>query len=282
MANSPTKAGRLTVEELKGLNEREQHANNDLGYFDVLRGCIPVTKNTLTRANGCKLALNFGEPVLSICQTNDSRQNIIIQLNSSIRIISEAQLFNYISVAPNLTPVSGSEEETMSRAIIVHKVAAGSNGGTYTTTNTWQQAPLSAILSQLNPDGSAASFVSLASNQFTLAAGVYRFNGWSIMSSTTTGRRVTARLYNVTAAAAAWNGAANEDGDAKLTSAGDNTRVVIGGDLTLAAPTIFEMQSLMNIAQTNTGFGTPQFTASAPIFTSAGELYRWIEILKTA
>lgn len=281
MPASPTQTGRITVVELKGLNEREIDANSDLGYFDFLRGCVPINKNTLTRCNGSTLLLNFGEPVLSIHQTNDSRGNIIVQTLSSVRIVSTNELFGTAINPTNLVPVASTEEESMSQAIIVHQLAAGTNGGTYTTLNVWQQAPLSAILSQLNPDGTTAAFVtSLTANQFTLATGIYRIRGYSVMSNVTGATKMAARLFNVTASTPAWSGLANEDSPSVLSGgASYNEQLPIAGTLNLVAPTTFEVQGLQSRVQTNTGFG---IFASAAGFGSAKELYRFLEILKTA
>src|SRR6188768_982379 len=87
MADDPVKSGRITVAALKGLNERNQDANSDLGEFDILKGVIPTIQNTLKRAHGCRLIYEFGEPVLALHQTNDSNSNLIVQLLSSVRII---------------------------------------------------------------------------------------------------------------------------------------------------------------------------------------------------
>lgn len=278
MADAPIQAGRITVAELKGLNERNQNANTDLGEFDILRGCIPTNQNTLTRAHGCKLAYEYGEPILQIHQTGDSNGNLIVQTLSAVRVVTN--FLNGRSDTGNLTPIPSTEEESMSRAVIVHQLAAGTNGGTYTTANTWQQAPLSAILEQLNPDGTAAAFVTFAANQFTLAAGVYRIRGYSIMSDASAATKLAARLYNITAAAPAWNGAANENSESVLSGGVNyNEKLWIGGSLNLAVPTILEIQGLSSGVQTNTGFG---IFASAAGFTLAKELYRWIEVLKTA
>lgn len=281
MPASPTQTGRITVVELKGLNEREIDANSDLGYFDFLRGCVPINKNTLTRCNGSKLLLNFGEPVLSIHQTNDSRGNIIVQTLSSVRVVSTNELFGTTINPTNLQPVASTEEESMSQAIIVHQVAAGTNGGTYTVANTWQQAPLSAILSQLNPDGTPAAFVTaFAANQFTLDTGVYRIRGYSVMSNSGASTKMAARLFNVTAGTPAWSGAANEDSHALLSGGANyNERLQFAGTLNLAIPTQFQVEGLQSAAKTNSGFG---IFANAAGFTLAKELYRYIEILKTA
>jgi hypothetical protein len=277
MPNAPINQGKITVQELKGLNEREQFANPDLGYFDVLKGCVPTNKNTLTKAFGCKFALNFGEPILAICQTNDSRKNVIVQTQSAVRVVTEEELFGQPIVNPNLTLVAGAgEEETMSRAIIVHQLATGVAGGTYTTANVWQQAPLNTIVSQLNPDGTAAAFA-------TLATGVYRIRGWSIMSNLA-GQIGAARLFNVTSGLPAWNGAANEISHtavcSQISAGTDNIKFEFGGDLNLAVPTIFEIQGNMHALRNTNGFGNPQ--SGGVLAAASKELYRWLEVLKTA
>jgi len=285
MPNAPINQGKITVQELKGLNEREQFANPDLGFFDVLKGCVPTNKNTLTKAFGCKFALNFGEPILAICQTNDSRKNVIVQTQSAVRVVTEEELFGQPIVNPNLTLVAGAgEEETMSRAIIVHQVATGTHGGGYTTANVWQQAPLNVIVSQLNPDGiTNPGFASLALNQVTLATGAYRIRGWSIMTNTV-GQIGAARLFNVTTGFPAWNGAPNEISPthvlSQISAGADNVKFEFGGDLLLGVPTVLEIQGNMHAAKATNGFGSAQ--SGGTLAAASKELYRWLEILKTA
>lgn len=279
MADSPINAGKITVQELKGLNEREQNAQSDLGSFDILKGCVPTNKNTLTRANGCKLLHTFDEgAILQIYQTNDSRDNILVQTRTSLRTMSEAELFNQPNPVTNLTPIASNEEETMSRAVIVHAVTAGSDGGTYTTANTWQQALLNSIIEQVNPDGTAASFLTLASNQITLSAGCYRIRGWTTFQNSSSASIIT-RLYNITAAAPAWTGLNNEVSQSTILTTNRNTFIEFGGFLNLAGSTILEIQGYMSVAKTTSGFGLHQ---NGSPFLIAKELYRWIEILKTA
>lgn len=280
MADSPINDGKITVQELKGLNEREHNSQSDLGNFDYLRGCVPINKNSLTRANGCELLQTFDEgTILQIYQTNDSRRNIIVQTISSVRIMSESELFNEPAPVTNLTPVASNEEETMARAVIVHSVASGTSGGTYTTANTWQTAPLTGILEQVNADGTAASFLTYAANQITLSAGVYRFRGWSTMQHATVAARVMTRLYNISTAAAAWTGLNNENSDSTILATTRNTNTQIGGYLNLAGSTILEIQGFMSTAQATSGFGVDQTNGS---FIVAKNLFRWLEILKTA
>lgn len=283
-ADNPTDSGRLTIQELKGLNEREQHANNDLGFFDVLKGCVPTTKNTLTRANGSRLHLTFDSPVMSICQTNDSRRNVIVQTKAHVYVVSENELFGVSEPATNLVPLASTEEENMSQAIIVHQANFGVNGGSYTTANVWQQAGLTNILSQVNPDGTAAAFVTLASNQLTLAAGKYRLRGYSLMSGTAgANSRLAARIQNITAGAPLWNGLGNETSNVlTIDTTGGNYRLEVGGYIDLAVPTIIEIQGLGTAAVATSGFGAAMSRGSAPLFTLPRELYRYLEILKTA
>ncbi len=270
---------RITAEQLKGLNERNKDANLDLGYFDILKGFVPTSENTLTKINGTK-TLHFrpGEKILGFCQTNDSRQNIIVQTNIAEYMIGENEFFAHPLYDPDLTiNATLVEEDTMARAVLVHSTASGVSGGTYTTANVWQQAPISAILTQLNADGTAAAFCALAANQFTLQAGVYRLRGWSMMFCNVSATNSKARIYNVTAAAAAWPAAANEN--SFTLQGGLNTcqrNLQFAGDITLAGPTVFEIQGFMTNAQTASGFG---LNGS---FTGSQHLYRWLEILKTA
>lgn len=281
MSASPINSAKITVQELKGVNEREQHANNDLGYFDILKGGVPINKNTITKANGCRLLLSFGEPVLALHQTNDSRRNIIVQTQSTIQLITESQLFGIAAPTTNLVPIPNNEEESMSRAVIVHSLAAGTNGGTYTTANTWQQAPLSSIIEQRNPDGTAASFVTLAANQFTLSAGIYRISGYSVMANSTANARAVVRLFNQTTSLPAWSGLSNEVSRAtRFPGTIDNNYFFFGGYLDLTGGSaLLEVQGYMSAAQTNSGFGLG--INSSPFFL-AKEFYREVVILKTA
>lgn len=166
----------------------------------------------------------------------------------------------------------------MSLAIITHSSAFSSDGGTYTTANVWQQAPLTEIISQINPDGTLASFCTLLANQFTLVAGVYRFSGFRVLRNSNTTTSMHARLYNVTAAAAAFVGLANEATTYEVNGDAHNHVLHFGdGTLILGGTTTFEIQGIMSNSQSGSGFGL-KTTVSSPV----RNLFSSIRILKTA
>lgn len=265
----------IFVEDLKGLNQRTRF-NSEAAEFDELVGFFQQRTGVLERLPGISLLQTIsGKEILSITQTFDSRKNVIVQTNLGVYVYSEDELMGR-TIPTSLIRDPLTEEEDMAKAILVDTQAVGVNGGTYTTANVWQDAPLGSILSQLNPDGSAASFASLAAGVFTLAAGTYRFNGWSVMSDATANVRCVSRLFNVTTGLPAWSGLLNENGPTlSVAEANANTLCPFGGDLTIAVPTDFKIQNKMSDAQTNTGFG---FARSM----GAAEVYRWLEIFKSA
>lgn len=267
--------------ELQGLDERHRATQTKEPTFDDSFGFIQQSAGVLQRINGIKPLLNIpGKTILNICQTFDSRGNVLIQTDQGLYLASEDEVVGR-AVVTNLSPVVLLESESMSKAILVHAPAAGANGGTLSPADTWVDAPLLTILSQLNPDGTAAAFVTaLAGNIFTLAAGSYRFSGKSAMSDVTANIRLVARLFNVTTGLPAWSGLQNEDGNTvTVDTTARNYWSHFGGDLTIAVPTQFKIQGKSSGAENNTGFGAPMSGAG---YVLAHELYRWLEIFKTA
>ncbi len=267
-----------------GMNRLVSETGELTSDFEVVDGFIHQQKDILETLPGCLPLLRIaGKQIKQIYPTNDSRQNVIIQTDQGVYTYTEDELFSRV-YTPSLTPITITDEENMSKAIIVHTEAPNTDSGSGVTQNTWVDAPLNAILSQLNPDGTAAAFVTaLAANVFTLAAGTYRFNGWSMGSTGTTNTRFAARLYNVTAAAPAWTGLNNENGPVEVNSAANrNARCVFGGDLTIAVPTQFKVQMMSSITQATTGCGRAMDQAPGTDIALAREVYRWVEILKTA
>lgn len=265
----------VVVAQVKGVNERLKFTNPDITQFDILKGFIPQRDGILQRINGTKfLQLLQGRQILNMCQTFDRRKNFIVQTDQGVYLYSEDELLNREPIT-NLTPVVNTEEEDMAKAILIHSVANNVGGGALVAT-TWTTAPISAILSQKNPDGTAAAFVTaLAANAFTLATGGYRFNIRSVVSCTTgagTPQKALARLYNVTTGLPAWSGLDNEV--SMNTQNGVNTlnfQVALGGDLDIAVPTQFRLEHYQNVAGT---FGIAENMGFR-------EVYRWIEIIQT-
>lgn len=277
-ADSPINSNRITIDQLKGINERTQYASEEPGEFDLLRGCIPTTKNTQTKAPGIKLLQTMGSPVLGVCQTNDSRQSMLIQCRDGLYQCTEDEFFGRTPAITNLVPIIQTEEDDMPKMIAMDTAASGTSGGTYTTANVWEQAPMdAAILSQLNPDGTANTDITLAGNQFTLPAGVYRINGWSMMYHSTASVKAQARIYNITASTPLWSGLANENSPTKTSIVdGTNLQLFFGGSIVLAGITVIEIQGRMTALLAGTGFGLSK-SPSASL-----EVYRVLEIIRTA
>ena len=277
MAERETEANQIQISQLGGLNESLSLANLPPGTFAALEGLYPAKSGSLERMPGKTLLRRLSAPILNIYQTFDARNNILVQTTEDVQLFTLDELMSR-TPATTLTATAISEEDTMSKAIIVHAVAANTAGGTYTTASTWQQAPLSAIQSQLNADGTAAAFVTaLAANRFTLSAGTYRFKGRSAHSDATAGIFCVARLYNVTTALPAWSGLDNETGPWDvIATATRNQYLEFEGDLTIAAPTQFEIQHYASGLEATNGFGKPVNLGSMK------EIYRTLTIIKTA
>lgn len=136
------------------------------------------------------------------------------------------------------------------------------------STTSFAQRPITSILYQRNPDGTASSFVTLAANRFTLTAGVYRI---AIRAKATgaSGHNVGIRLYNVTDAAAV---ADTEDAQ-QVPVADRNVNLFIDTGFVLAGSKQFELQGKSSVAYTD-GYGKD--------VTGFTDYYTLIKILKTA
>lgn len=245
---------KIVAQQLQGLNEREQYANPNVNEFDLLQGLIPVHKNTLTRAPGCKLYLDFGEPILGIHQTNDSRGNVIIQTLDNVYVVTENDLFG-IEYDPGLVFSADPTGLFMAYAKLVHKAALNVDGGSIGAA--WATREITDIVSQINNDGTAATFLTLAANQFTLSSGVYVIQGvFTVSSNVTDGvaKKARVRLQNITAGLPAWDGLPNEEGDSVfIKDYKGNVICSLGGHLVLAGPTILEVQDIRDGAGTIRG-----------------------------
>lgn len=264
----------ITVQELKGVNERKQYANNELGEFDYLRNVTFSRANALTKINGIKLLREgLGSPVLNIVQTNDSRRTIIIQCRDAVYSLTEDELFG-TTPATNLYYPELNEEDVMPYALIVHKANSGVDGGGSTPALTAR--PLTDIVTQINSDGTAAAFCSLATNQITLQPGWYRIRGW-VTASGAAADKLWGALYNTTAAANAWVGQANEY-ISPITPpvSGKNVRMFFAGVLNPLGVSTYELRQAGSVSVGGSGFGKAAGQAGIP------ELYASIEIIKTA
>lgn len=261
----------LVVANLKGVDERGLFKQQD-GFFDRVEGLYQKTNGSLHQLPGIKhlLTISATDVILSIHQTFDSRDSILIQTTSGLYRLSEAELFGR-AVAANLTPVTLTEEEDMSKAIILHRELANVNGGEYTTANVWQKAPLNVIDSQLNSDGTAASFASIASSVITLASGWYRMNVLTLHADASVGTLTNARIRNTTT-----NITVAESIVARIVSANRHTQLHMACAFQVVSATeTFEIQHIADSPQTSFGFG------QANNNNGANEIYRIVEIIKT-
>lgn len=269
----------ISVQKLAGVNERAKFGAGELGEFDQLTGFYTPNIGQLKQVPGKKfLQYLDGTPVLRIFQTNDSRQNILIQTTKNLYIMSEADFFNR-PIATNLTPVPTTEEEDMSQAVIAHVVAGVNTGGGGTTSNTFVDCPLNQIISQFNADGTAASFAALNAGTgiVTLQTGWYRIWGWSMASDTAGGTPVLCRLLNTGTLTPLWTGLLNENSDQVATvAAGRNIKLEFGGIFHAAAPTTFKVQcKMIGVSRALTGLGNNVAAAGV------NDIYRWMSILRT-
>lgn len=117
------------------------------------------------------------------------------------------------------------------------------------STTIYIQRPIDGIAYQLNPDGSAASFVTLTSNRFTLAAGTYRI---SIKAKATgaAADNVGIHLYNFTDSVVVPN---TEDAQ-QVAIANENVCMFIETGFTIASSKAFDLRGRGSAAATN-GFG---------------------------
>lgn len=130
----------------------------------------------------------------------------------------------------------------MSQALIIAT-------GTSASTTSFAVRPLNSIVYQTNPDGTAASFASLAANQITLLAGVYRIEGRA-KATGAAADNVAIRLFNVTDAAVV----ANTDDAQQIAILNENVNLLFNCMFTLAGTKVFELQGKGSAANAN-GFG---------------------------
>lgn len=266
------------LSKFKGLNERAKFINPSPQEFDNLQGFIQQRSGAIQRPTGI-MPLQYipGSRILSIGQTFDTRQNVLVQTDNGVLIMSEDEMMNR-PVVTNLIPIPITEEEDMARALLYHTQLTNVGGGALAAA-TWTTTPLNQLIEQVNPDGSLAGFVtatpSAPLHQFTLAPGTYRFKGKCVQSNGGGNAIGKCRLFNVTTALPAWNLALNEEGTTGNGPSGRNMVMFFEGTLILAVPTTFRIEQWSTAGTGATGFGAPANNGKAEVYTQ-------LEILKTA
>ncbi len=246
---------------------------------DFIQGLYPETLGIVQRPGGItKLQQINQERILAIHQTFNTTESILIQTDSNLYSMSLDEFMGR-SFNTSLVATPDDIEEDMSYAIIVDQYPVGNGSGTATTAGSWITAPLNAVAQQLEPNGTAATFASVASNQISLAAGTYRIRGWCIMYSNAESS-FKLKLYNASTSADLFGADTNAVLRGATIHADRNAMGHFGGQITLGATTLIELRAWVTSAHAN-GWGRG---AGAPhVITGSGlEVYRYIEIIKTA
>jgi hypothetical protein len=148
-------------------------------------------------------------------------------------------------------------------ACICDQKTATTAGGTFTL-GAWRTRDLNTEL--YDPDG----IVSIASNQFTLAAGTYIIE-WSATAHFVDGHQT--RLYNATDASVVESGSSERSG-----VSGIHGQSIGKAMVTLAASKALEIQHQCQTTRATDGFGT----ATGGAFTVANEKYTFVKIRRIA
>jgi hypothetical protein len=149
----------------------------------------------------------------------------------------------------------------LSYAIIADRKTQGTNGGTFTL-GAWRERDLQTEIA--DPDG----IVSIALNQFTLAAGTY-FISWRCPAYSIGNHK--SRLYNVTDAAEVEVGMSSTDGTYPVGSVSFGS-----ARTTIAGSKAFSIEHRSSQTEASTGFG---YNSGFP---GANEQYTTVEIYKEA
>lgn len=272
--------------KLTGIDQRAYLDPEYVGV-DWISGFFPFTTGIVQRPAGITKLVPINSPqsvmlgtqrILAIHQTFNSNDLILVQTDSAIYSMTLDELMNR-SASTNLVGLPEDYQESMPKAIIVHKVSPSASVGGIVAANTEYQAPLTDIVSQTNPDGTSASFItSLSSSKITLPAGSYRIEGWSMFSA---GSACEARLrwWNDTTGTALFAGLANEYFRGFTSGATQNGMVFFEGDFTISGATTIYIKQAHSVADNTNGFGRNTGGAG---FTTVAEIYRKITIYKTA
>lgn len=125
---------------------------------------------------------------------------------------------------------------------IQHKETRGTNGGTYSTANTWQKRPFT---DELTDTGNNCT---LTSSEFTLDAGTYVVSYFGVHYDGSSGQVYKARLYNVTDAAEEFMGTQLINGTNK------SIMLEVTGVVILAAQKTLRIEHISSVTET-AGFG---------------------------
>ena len=141
-------------------------------------------------------------------------------------------------------------------AVLKDVKSSGTEGGTFTQ-DAWQ-------VRVLNTEEDPSSIVSLASNQFTLAAGTYFIEGFAPAYVVT---RHIAKIYNVTDAADSVIGSTGYAGASEIFEPNDQS--FFAGVVTIVSSKVFEVRHYCKSTVGTKGLGTAAtITGTSEVFTT--------------
>ncbi len=265
--------------QLTGINQRA-YLDPEYRGVDWIQGLAPETLGVVKRPAGItKLTQINQERVVAIHQTFNSNDHVLIQTDSALYSVTLDELLGR-TFTTDLIGNPTDIEENMAYAIIVDKYANGVSATKAATANTWNIAPLSGVAQQLNPDGTPASFVSVATDKITLSSGTYRFRGWCAIYHAAADSSFKLKLYNATAGADLFGAEDHAIVRGPTIAADRNTIGLFGGQVTLGVTTDVELRMWMATTPHANVYGKHDKTALGA--SSGAEVYRYIEIIKTA
>lgn len=278
------KDGKQIDFKLDGIHDSSKLSGSN--STDDIVGFIPISDGVAANMRGVLplIQLDTKETIIGLSQTYGPDNLIIVQTTKRIGFISLDKILGYTSTN-TLDTQPTDIEESMAKAIIIHRVnnTAGTGGGT-TTGNagslsgvTWEDAPFNLILSQLNADGTPASFVTSLSGvgSIGLSAGKYRLSGYSLSVAGTGSDAWGCRFLNSTSGSNLFSGLGNEWIEGREGANGANRACDLFGDFSLGTPAVIKLQHWMRNGRNTTGFGTPSLITQ---ITTC--VYRKLEIIK--
>ena len=257
-----TGSGTLVLDETTELNQSKSlkytQASGSLG--DTIDSpSITLYEKQKNRQSKIRMAVSYSGPDDEIEITVGS---ITVQIKNGVNIISENFLlaapasiqYQFEVVVENIGAIlivddielttdidaSLTDEKT---AYVKHFEASNTGGGS-ASTNTVSTK----VLNNLSGD---TSFISLLSNQVTLAAGTYNIDGYAVAYRVNQNQ---AFLYNVTDAVYVIDGTSTYS-----QSSNDFTNAIsfIRGQITIASTKVFELRHWTRDARASDGFGLP-------------------------
>jgi hypothetical protein len=237
-----------SIQHWKGVNQRLQPTLVPDDFFSWSKGVYFGLGDNAQRIFGKVLLNKLDGPIFNIFPWGEFA---IVQQQDSLLLITTTE-----PPSPG-----GGEEETMSQAILHHRLTTNNVLASVATGSTWTLLPLNSVRS--DPD----SILSLASDQITLANGVYRVKA---IKNFYASDRCKIRLWNVTDSVEVERGASG-----MATSPAGGTSSLMCRFTVSGGPKVYEFQYLTTSAISD---GLTSY-APFPINTGGDEVDFVVEFL---